>query len=125
MYKQELILVSAYVDPTVNNDSILNRLSRHHTGEAIDFSVKSFESNMLPLIPEIITKFAGEFVEIGFICNQTTWVHIGISGDYNSTEIETGDPLNPIVYTKDMSVNSPQGGELWSGLFPARGLYVI
>jgi hypothetical protein len=111
---EELILYTAYQDPTINTEAKDNPYSKHYTGEAIKIGVNVIDYNLYAVAHELLDMFYGRITKLGFIANRRCWIHLEINGPNN---IFGGDRINPEVYTLDI-----EDGSYYTGLIPIRGL---
>jgi hypothetical protein len=111
---EDLILYTAYQDPTTCSESLDNPYSKHYTGEAIKLGVHDIDYNLYAVAHEILDMFSGRITKLGLIANQRCWIHLEINGPNN---VFGGCVKYPEIYTLDIS-----DGAYFSGIVPIRGV---
>ena len=114
-YVTTMHLMTCYLDPETAAHGATYNESKHFSGEAVDLYIQGSEHNMFIKAGEIMEAIKGNYVELGLIFGQRSWLHIGIKGLYSPTG---GDYNKPRIFTKDFTTSRS-----WTGLYPARGIY--
>lgn len=123
-YGRDLSIFKGYINPVggiklARANSVGYPISRHHTGEAVDFILEFYRGNMFHAVRDIIkilNKKNHTIVELGLVFNRQSWVHVGVNGTHGKRK---GDPKRPIVYTYDMAKQ-----RVYPGIVACQGYYI-
>lgn len=112
-FGNDVMVYASYMNP-LRVSNIVDKASKHFTGEAINVFLRSGQDNMFLEAEKILDSVKGQVSHAILNFNHGSWLHLVTNGPFGFLK---GDMKNPIIATIDHQL-----GQMMRGFFPFRGM---